>query len=315
MPPRDPSQPGGEVGADTNLLLRVASEVGCDSEQLRWHFIGSPRGPCRVWQVRGPRYAAGVIVKQFRNERAFQQERHAYQRWLPQLPEETATLLAVCDAPVRALVLAQVPGEPLAQAPVTAELERAAHRRAGYFLRALHAVPEPDHDPVSLGQAVQLRHAAWLARVRPAVGDEEHALLREQAALADPALFAGVRRVPCHRDFTPGNWLVSGPVIEGQIARLDGFFVVDFEHAHLDCPLFDIVKLWTDLWGERPDLEAAFFAGYGRALGALELKQLRVLAAMHAMATVAWAHEHADLHFQALGQRALRRVLASASAC
>ncbi len=311
MPPRDPLQPGraSEVGADANLLQRVAREVGCDSEQLRWRFIGSPRGPCRVWQVSGTSDAGGVIVKQFGSDRAFQQERHAYQRWLPQLPEETASLLAVCDAPVRALVLAQVPGEPLAQAPVTAGLERAAHKRAGYFLRALHAVLEPDHDPVPLGQAVQLRHAAWLARVRPAVSADEYAQLCERAAPVDPELFAGVRRVPCHRDFTPGNWLVSGPVIDGHIAGQGGFFVVDFEHAHLDCPLFDIVKLWTDVWGERPDLEAAFFAGYGRALGAVEQQQLRVLAAMHAMATVAWAHEHADLHFQALGQRALRRVL------
>jgi hypothetical protein len=48
---------------------------------------------------------------------------------------------------------------------VSAGLERAAHRRAGYFLRALHALPERDHDPVPLGQAVRLRYAAWLGRV------------------------------------------------------------------------------------------------------------------------------------------------------
>lgn len=298
-----------DPGSDASLLHRVAGEVGCDSHQLRWRFIGSSRGPCRVWHVSGAGEAAGVIVKQFRSERAYQQEHHAYREWSPQLPEETATLLAAFAAPVRALVLAQVPGEPLASAPVTAELERAAHRRAGYFLRALHAVPEPDHDPVSIGQAVRLRYAAWLSRVRPAVSDEEFAELRARAPAAETDLFAAARRVPCHRDFTPGNWLVSGPLLEGQILGLDGFYVVDFEHAHLDCPLFDIVKLWTDLWGERPDLEAAFFAGYGRGLGAVERLQLRVLAAMHAMATIAWAHEHADLHFQALGQHALRRVL------
>ena len=91
--------------------------------------------------------------------------------------------------------------------------------------------------------------------------------------------------------------------------RLEGFFVVDFEHAHLDSPLLDMVKLWTEVWGARPDLEAAFFAGYGRTLTPQEHEQLRVLAAMHAMATVAWADEHADLQFAAAGRHALRRVL------
>ncbi|MBL8976076.1 MAG: aminoglycoside phosphotransferase family protein [Myxococcales bacterium] len=299
-----------DPGADANLLQRLAGEIGCDSHQLRWRFIGSARGPCRVWQVSGAGEAGALIVKQFRGERAFQQEHHAYRSWLPQLPEETATLLAAFAAPVRALVLAQVAGEPLTVAPVGPELERAAHKRAGYFLRALHAVPEADLDPVPLSEAVRLRHAAWLERVRPAVSAEVLAQLRERGAAAHTGLFAAARRVPCHRDFTPGNWLVSGPLLEGQMLALDGFYVVDFEHAHLDCPLFDIVKLWTDVWGERPDLEAAFFAGYGRGLTALEQEQLRVLAAMHAMATLAWAHEHADLHFQALGEHALRRVLA-----
>lgn len=296
-------------GADASLLQRLSSEIGCDSQQLRWRFIGSSRGPCRVWHVSGVGEASAVIVKQFRSERAYQQERHAYRDWLPQLPEETATLLAAFAAPVRALVLSPVAGEPLATAPVTAELERSAHRRAGYFLRALHSLPEVDADPVPLAEAVRLRYAAWLGRVRPAVSEEAFVRLRERGAAAGSELFATARRVPCHRDFTPHNWLVSGPLLAGQILGLDGFYVVDFEHAHLDCALFDIVKLWTDLWGERPDLEAAFFAGYGRGLGATEQAQLRVLGAMHAMATIAWAHEHADLHFQALGQHALRRVL------
>ena len=308
-----PATPGRDVdqATDAGLLARVADEVGCDSRLLRWHFVGSPRGPCRVWQVSGPGREDGVIVKQFAGERAFAQERRAYERWLPQLREETAALLAVHPAPVRALVLRRVPGEPLARAAVTPGLERAAHKRAGYFLRALHGVGERDDDPLPLGEAVQRRCAAWLARVRPALAPGEHAQLQARVRPADdPGLFAGARRVPCHRDFTPGNWLVSGPGDDGKIAALDGFHVIDLEHAHLDSPLVDLVKLWTDVWPGRPELESAFFAGYGRHLAPSELAQLGVLAAMHAMATIAWAHEHGDRHFLALGQRALRRVLA-----
>jgi hypothetical protein len=47
----------------------------------------------------------------------------------------------------------------------------------------------------------------------------------------------------------------------------------------------------------------------GAVSGRSSSEQLQVLATMHAMATVAWAHEHADLHFQALGEHGLRRVL------
>ena len=297
--------------ADATLLARLAAEVGCDSATLRWQFIGSTHGPCRVWQVTGPNDGVGVVVKQFRNDRAFAQERYAYERWLPQLPEETAALLAVLPAPVRALVLRKVPGEPLQTGRVTEDVERAAHRRGGYFLRALHAVPEADGDAMPLREGVGLRYAAWLERVGSLVPAGSRERLRElgEAPRADPELFAAVRRVPCHRDFTPRNWLIDGPAKDGQISRLDSFFVVDFEHAHLDHPLLDIVKLWTEVWGERPDLEAAFFAGYGRLLRSDELIELSILAGMHAMATIAWAHEHGDLAFQAAGDRALRRVL------
>lgn len=297
--------------ADANLLDRLAGELGCATELLRWQFLGSTHGPCRVWQVTGVDPRSCVVVKQFRSDRAFAQERDAYLRWLPHLPEETAALVAVLAAPVRALLLRRLPGEPLVTGRVREAVEQTAHRRAGAFLRALHALPEPDHDPLPLREAVARRYAAWLGRVSPRVTPAEAAHLRGlgEALTADPELFARARRVPCHRDFTPGNWLIDGPIVDEQISRVDGFFVVDFEHAKLDCPLLDLVKLWTEVWGDRPDLEAAFFAGYGRPLGPDERLELQVLAAMHAMATVAWAHDHADPAFALLGARALQRVL------
>jgi len=296
---------------DANLLDRLAGELGCASDLLRWQFLGSTHGPCRVWKVSGHERGAAVVVKQFRNDRAFAQERDAYARWLSHLPEETAGLVAVLPAPVRALLLRPLPGEMLVTGRVRESVEQTAHLRAGAFLRALHAMPDVDHDPLPLRAAVQQRYAAWLARVSPHLTAVEANYLRGlgEALDAAPGLFARARRVPCHRDFTPSNWLIDGPVVDGQISRIDGFFVVDFEHAKLDCPLLDLVKLWTEVWGDRPDLEAAFFAGYGRTLGPDERLELQVLAAMHAMATVAWAHDHADPAFTLLGARALQRVL------
>lgn len=294
-----------------DLLAHLAGELGCASNLLRWQFLGSTHGPCRVWQVSGPDGQDGVVVKQFRSDRAFAQERDAYTRWLHHLPEETAALVAVLAAPVRALVLRRLPGEALVTGGVGEAVERAAHRRAGSFLRALHALPDPDRDPLPLREAVERRYAAWLARVSPRLTAQDAAQMRAlgERLRADAGLFARARRVPCHRDFTPSNWLIDGPHEDGQISRLERFFVVDFEHAQLDTPLLDLVKLWTAVWGDRPDLEAAFFAGYGRSLQADERVELQVLAAMHAMATVAWAHDHADAAFAQLGARALRRVL------
>ena len=300
-----------DPAADANLIDRLAGELGCASDLLRWQFLGSTHGPCRVWQVSGVDMQAGVVVKQFRSDRAFAQEQGAYSRWLNHLPEETAALVAVLPAPVRAVVLRRLPGEPLVTGRVREGVEQAAHRRAGSFLRALHALPESDHDPLPLRAAVQQRYAAWLARVSPQLTEADADGLRGlgEALRREARLFARARRVPCHRDFTPQNWLIDGPQVDGQLSRLDRFFVVDFEHAKLDCPLIDLVKLWTELWGERPDLEAQFLAGYGRSLGPDERSELQLLAAMHAMATVSWAHDHADPAFQLLGARALRRVL------
>jgi hypothetical protein len=302
---------GGEIDgdADGSLLARLADAVGCATTQLRWHFVGNPRGPCRVWEVTAGGVGEGVIVKQFQNDRAFAQERHVYEAWLPRL-DAAPRLLAARPAPVRALLLRKLPGAPLATTHAGASVERAAHRRAGQFLRALHALPEADPDPVPLARALPQRYAAWLARADPFVAPGERARLRELGGALAGDLFAAARRVPCHRDFTPHNWLVAGPTIEDHLAAVEDFAVIDFEHAHLDAPMLDLVKLWTDAWVDRHDLETAFFSGYGRTLADAERQQLGVLAAMHAMATLAWAHEHRDPTFVALGHKALRRALA-----
>ena len=62
--------------------------------------------------------------------------------------------------------------------------------------------------------------------------------------------------MPCHRDYTPRNWLVKDGVQ----------YVIDFEHARLDVWLADLARLHLGIWPDRPDLKEAFLAGYGRQL-------------------------------------------------
>jgi Ser/Thr protein kinase RdoA (MazF antagonist) len=283
-----------DPATDPDLLSRIAALVGPDPA---WTSLAT--ASARVWHVRAP--DRSVVVKQFRHARPFAQEHHAYTAWCPHLSEQTPRLLAA-SAPARALVLTHVAGDPLASLTLTPAAERTAHWHAGRFLAALHTVREPDDDASPLAAAVAQRHAAALRRVTPHLPPDAHAHL-EALAAAIPGLFRDAVRVPCHRDFTPRNWLVHGP-------RVTAIAVLDFEHARRDTPLIDLTKLAADTWPTRPDLEEALLTGYGRDLTARERRQLRVLVAVHAMTTLAWAHAHRDPTFLALGRTALAVALA-----
>jgi hypothetical protein len=195
------------------------------------------------------------------------------------------------------LALSAAPGERLSLGTPEALSSLAAHAAAGRFLRTLHQLPAVDDDPVPLVAAVAARLEAWHARARDLLSPAERDALQQLAARTDA--FAGVRRVPCHRDFTPDNWLLAG----------DALHILDFEHARLDAPEADLVKLSADTWSGRSDLAGAFLAGHG-SLDTDADARLDVLLALHAVATLAWAERHADPDFRALGCRALAVALA-----
>src|SRR5690606_14148538 len=130
----------------------------------------------------------------------------------------------IADAPALAtLILERLPGVSIE------EPSPAVHHAAGRFLAALHQLEISDDDPLLLAEALIRRTESWRRRaaLEPAQARvvDEHGPRRE--------LFAGVRRVPCHRDFTPGNWLWDGETLA----------VIDFEHARPDLALVDLAKL------------------------------------------------------------------------
>jgi len=214
---------------------------------------------------------------------------------LTHVPVRVPALLAF-DLSARALALAVAPGERLSLAPG----ERPdAHAAAGRFLRDLHALQVADDDPVPLRDAIATRLAEWHARADGLLSPTERDALQRLAGCRDA--FTGVARVPCHRDFTPDNWLLAD----------DALHVLDFEHARLDAPEADLVKLRAEVWSDSPALEHAFLGGHG-PLSADATARLDVLLALHAVATLAWAQRHADVRFQALGRQALAVALASA---
>lgn len=275
-------------------------------EDPAWRRVTTARtdGGHAVWQVTGAA-GAGVIVKRSAGARAFAQEHHAYAAWAPHLAEETAALLAAFPA-TRTLVLSVAAGAALGAASEAAASE--AHWRAGRFLRRLHAIAEADGDPLALAEAVARRFAAWLGRVERRLAAEELRRLRALAAEI-PGRFASATRAPCHRDFDAHNWLCRGPIAGGVRTRVTALVVVDFEHARLDDPVADFAKLTATLRPEHRAREEALLAGYGRELDAGEQGRLHVHVALHALATLAWAHEHRDPTWLAAGERALAVAL------
>lgn len=270
------------------LVALAADLLAAAPERLAWTCL--KEHPSAVWRVCGP--DDSLVLKRHAHARAYAQEREALLAWAPRLPAGTVPTLRGRDDGARLLALADLPGVPAPNA-------HAAHAGAGGFARALHDLDAPDPDPVPLVAAISARLRAWDERaaslLTPAARAGLHLLTRGLDA------FAGVRRVACHRDFTPDNWLLDGSSLR----------VLDFEHARLDAAELDLVKLRAELWPARPDLERAFLDAYG-PLSVDASARLDVLLALHAAATLAWAERHRDPHFRALGERALAAALARA---
>ncbi|HVH99274.1 MAG TPA: aminoglycoside phosphotransferase family protein [Enhygromyxa sp.] len=259
-----------------------------------------PSGPwVRLDAMRGSTAVFGLttsdgqerVVKQFRSARAYEQEHRALSRWFgaqERLGGARVPKLIAAAPELAALILERLPGTALDN---DAEAAPDVHRAAGRFLAALHQLPWVDDDPLPLADALVRRTGAWL---RQAPLEPEQARVVERHG-PRPELFSGARRVPCHRDFAPRNWLWDG-------GRLS---VLDFEHARSDLALVDMTKLCVGAWSQRPALAAAFFAGYGRSPSDLEREQLRALVVLHGVASLAWGHARDDVELITEGRRAL----------
>lgn len=261
-----------------------------------WTWCGWEHAESRVWRLEG---RSTAYCKVHRQGRKYAQERLALERWAPGL-RGAPRLLAARDMQPRALLLTEVAGtlvEARVGLPVTAS---ELYRQAGAWLAALHGLAHVDRDPLVLAQALCRRAGCWLERAQGLVDAGE---LRTVAAAT--AIFAdleGVSRVPCHRDYSPRNWLID---------EAGNFGVIDFEHARPDWWLYDCDRLAGDWWLGREDLRTAFFAGYGRQPTAIEREVAEVVAAVNAVSSVVWATEHDDGRFLALGRQRLARWLAA----
>lgn len=260
--------------------------------------VGWEHGDAQVYRITA---ATPAALKIFGHGRKFAQERHAYEHWFSQLPA-TPTLLGAHAKPPHALLLSWEPGRPLeidrdCESMITKR--QGCFRRAGAWLRRLHELPFTDADPLPLGNAHQQRAANWLRRGREMIDPAWQGRIdRAHQRLAE---LDGERRVPCHRDFSPRNWLLAD---DGTLTIIDG------EHARPDWWLADCERLIQGAFQRDPLLATAFWDGYGRQPDARERALLDELSIIQAISTVIWAREHGDEAFEIHGRRVLMRLLA-----
>jgi hypothetical protein len=261
----------------------------------------------RMSSVVGLRDWSGTtwFLKQHKDGERYTTEVTAYHRWVPAIAGRAPRLQGFDDS-LRAVILSAVPGE---MAPWPADdpdddhgrrsaAAAAVHHSAGALLRQFHdghrtlgwedfgAAKADEFDQLAL-VAAGLLTPRELAAARSQV--------QELAGQPCPA------RVPCHRDYTPRNWLDDAGTV----------YVVDFEWSRLDVWVSDLARLHLGIWPTRPDLQEAFMSGYGRELDDADQAILHGCAVLTAVWMLVKAHESRQRSFEGRSRVALQRLISS----
>lgn len=217
---------------------------------------------------------------------------------------DTGALIAANEE-YRVLVLERVPGHLALGAPD--EHDPDVHRQAGAVLRRLHD-QDTRHDPTFL----QHEQAKALAALDAPHRIPDGVVAHTRAALrALPTDHTTQSLVPTHGDFHPRNWIVDDEddASDSRDDRRRRLRVIDFGRFGWRPASFDLTRLAVLHWQHDPELEAAFFDGYGddpRESDAWRWLQLR-----EAVGTATWAYAVGDEGFEAQGHDMLRRALAA----
>ena len=260
-------------------------------------FKGWQHAESLVWELKTDTDC--YYLKAHRQSRKFQQEMFAYRNWTAVLGERVPQLIATKDTGQKAMILSGLAGTLVEQKVFEAKQYRQMYQQAGFLLRCFHDQPYIDSD-IPLAQALPQRVASWSQRGQGIVSktdlDWVASLVKHHASL-----LSSQNRVPCHRDYSPRNWLFDGQ-------RL---YLIDFEHAKANLFLSDFVRLTSYHFPGHEAWEEAFWQGYGRSLDDDESRMLDFLTAFEAMTTIVWATEHKDTPFRLMGEKTLERLKTS----
>jgi Phosphotransferase enzyme family len=230
------------------------------------------------------------VVKQHLNRPLHEREVHAYRCWTRALGASTPRLVAV-DDPAMIIVTSALPG-----GPGSGDLTPFVHRQAGALLRRFHDA-EPPCALTWFRDWLRKRAGHWTSRAAMLLSAADARIIDSHlAALSRMGVPTGG---PCHLDFQPRNWLIG---------RSGDVSLIDFEHARIDLPARDLVRLRFRIWAGRPDLRDAFLDGYGRPLTHAEDQLIWHLGALDALTALARGHENADPELTAAGRTTLRML-------
>lgn len=201
----------------------------------------------------------------------------------------TASRLLHHDRDAKLLVVGYLEGS-LVQGS-DAEFAVDTYVQAGRLARALHGQahridPTWDRDAVA-------KSLAWL--------DKPHDIPRADVTRLRTLLCAHVSLpvtvVPTHGDWQPRNWLIADGTVK----------VIDFGRFAWRPAVSDFCRLATQQWRRDPQLEAAFFAGYGGDPRTPD--RWRMFALHEAIGTAVWAHQVGDEPFERQGHRMITEAL------
>jgi Phosphotransferase enzyme family len=220
-----------------------------------------------------------------------EREIDAHRLWLhPWTSIGRAPALEFGDPDVKLLVTRYQPGELVLGSHSAGD--PGTYQQAGELLALLHdqgVVTRDDYE-----RQANEKSLAWLAgphRIAPATVAGLRALI---ASWPEPP----AALVPTHGDWQPRNWLMHDGIVA----------VIDFGRTALRPALTDFARLAAQEFRGRPDLEAAFIAGYGgdpREPDAWFRARVR-----EAIGTAAYACQIGSEPFEAQGHRMIAEVLA-----
>ncbi|MFE2415496.1 phosphotransferase [Streptomyces hokutonensis] len=236
--------------------------------------------PAAVWHVVRGSDNAQLHLKTAPSPEAFTRETFAYRHAVPALGPGNAPCLVATSARHLAMILTALPGAPLSQAWLSENALQTVHWRAGALVAELHQAGRPTPTARREASAFVSRLADAAVRDADAAGDQLSSAERKFViALADHLRV--LDRLPL--GFVHGGGIEAGLRWSGGARPT----LQDFDRARFAPVVVDFVHLAHGLWAERPLVRAAFFDGYGRALGAEEQQALRCLTGLHAVRALA----------------------------
>ena len=222
---------------------------------------------------------------------------HHIDREIAAHPEYTRSLVAAgsaarlraADSSLRVMILDYLPGR-LVEG-TEAEKQPETYTLAGTLLRTLHR--QEAREDAGYWARTNGRALSWLDGTHRV--DADAAAAARRILQSEPAAPAHV--VPTHGDWQPRNWLIDDGIVR----------VIDFGRFAFRPPATDLTRLAAQQWRRHPELEAAFFDGYGEDPRAAD--DWRFARLQEAVGTACWAFQVGEESFEAQGHRMLDEAL------